>query len=100
MRSSTSGDYHAGAVSRAPSAAPILLALLAFGGGASLLLLSCGAGEAGPGDLNVMVVTLDTTRVDALGAYGQPLPVTPKQPGCKARVRPTPLRPRVLPRPM
>lgn len=27
---------------------------------------------------NVVVVTLDTTRADALGAYGQPLPVTPR----------------------
>ncbi len=51
---------------------------------AALLLLAvavpgCGGAEApGPRDWNVVVVTLDTTRADALGAYGQPLPVTPR----------------------
>ncbi|MDJ0852659.1 MAG: sulfatase-like hydrolase/transferase [Myxococcota bacterium] len=34
--------------------------------------------EPGPRDWNVVVLTLDTTRADALGVYGQPLPVTPR----------------------
>jgi arylsulfatase A-like enzyme len=49
---------------------------------AACLALGCGEGalrEARRSDprLNVVVVTLDTTRADALGSYGQPLEVTP-----------------------
>ena len=50
---------------------------------AACLTLACGVGEeraarlADP-RLNVVVLTLDTTRADALGSYGQPLPVTPR----------------------
>ncbi len=37
--------------------------------------LACG-GEVVP--LSVVIITLDTTRADALGAYGQPLPSSPR----------------------
>jgi len=52
---------------------------------ATLLLLSCLA--CGPAEdpkatstapLNVVVITLDTCRADALGVYGQPLPTSPR----------------------
>ncbi len=37
-----------------------------------------GGGPTGAsGDLNVIVITLDTTRADALGSYGQERPTTP-----------------------
>jgi arylsulfatase A-like enzyme/Flp pilus assembly protein TadD len=42
------------------------------------LLLACGGERGTAGPLDVVVITLDTTRADALGAYGQPLPVTPR----------------------
>lgn len=49
---------------------------------AACLAVGCGEGElreARRSDprLNVVLVTLDTTRADALGTYGQPLEVTP-----------------------
>lgn len=31
-----------------------------------------------PQPANILLITLDTTRADALGAYGQPLPTTPR----------------------
>lgn len=34
---------------------------------------------------NVLLITLDTTRADALGAYGQPLPITPHMDGLAER---------------
>jgi arylsulfatase A-like enzyme/Flp pilus assembly protein TadD len=37
--------------------------------------LACGGGTA---PLNVVVISLDTTRADALGVYGQPLPTSPR----------------------
>ncbi len=45
-----------------------------------LVAAACGCGEGSPGEppTRVVVITLDTTRADALGAYGQPLPVTPR----------------------
>jgi arylsulfatase A-like enzyme/thioredoxin-like negative regulator of GroEL len=62
-------EYHRRAVIRSVST----LCLLAGALGA----LACGP-EAASGPLNVLVVTLDTTRADALGAYGQSLPVSPR----------------------
>ena len=48
---------------------------------ANCLALACGdgerAGRALDPRLNLVVITLDTTRADALGSYGQPLPVSP-----------------------
>ncbi len=45
--------------------------------GTSLLTLpSCGS-EPGPGRPNVLIVTFDTTRTDALGCYGGPPGVSP-----------------------
>jgi arylsulfatase A-like enzyme len=40
-----------------------------------LALLACGPGPQGP---NVLLLTLDTTRVDALSCYGGPLAKTPR----------------------
>lgn len=37
--------------------------------------LGCGGS---PAPTRLVVITLDTTRADAFGAYGQPLPVTPR----------------------
>jgi arylsulfatase A-like enzyme/Flp pilus assembly protein TadD len=37
----------------------------------------CAARPAVPGDLNLLLVTVDTTRADALGCYGSPAAVTP-----------------------
>jgi arylsulfatase A-like enzyme len=72
-------DYHRRAVIR--SVATLCLLAVAFG------WLACGpdgerssdaaASRAG-GPLNVVVFTLDTTRADALGVYGQTLPVSPR----------------------
>jgi arylsulfatase A-like enzyme len=45
---------------------------------AAALLACAEAPEAPPRPLNVVVITLDTTRADALGTYGQSLPVTPR----------------------
>jgi arylsulfatase A-like enzyme/Flp pilus assembly protein TadD len=55
----------------------------------SLLLAACGEGSAPDADaplapLNVVVITLDTTRADALGVYGQKLPVSPRIDGMAA----------------
>ena len=55
----------------------------------SMLLpaLACGAPEepesaaataAAAGPLNIVVITLDTVRADALSAYGQKLPTSPR----------------------
>jgi hypothetical protein len=53
----------------------------------ALCTLACGpdadrspdsSSAAASGPLNVLVVTLDTTRADTLGAYGQSLPVSPR----------------------
>ena len=50
------------------------LALFAAG-----FLSSCGAGSSGSGaGLNVLVITLDTTRFDALGLYGNTHAVSPQ----------------------
>ena len=50
------------------------LALFAAG-----LLSSCGSGSSGSGaGLNVLVITLDTTRSDALGLYGNAHAVSPQ----------------------
>ncbi len=44
----------------------------------SVLLSACGpAEEISDARLNVIVLTLDTVRADALGVYGQKLPTTP-----------------------
>ena len=44
-----------------------------------LLALALGLLACGPEPpLNVVVITLDTTRTDALGAYGQPRPTSPR----------------------
>src|SRR5262245_62610276 len=53
---------------------------MAVGACALLCAAAPGCGEAPPGapPTRVVVITLDTTRADALGAYGQPLPVTPR----------------------
>jgi len=50
---------------RRPAAAGLALAAL---------LAACGGGEA---PLSVVLITLDTTNRDALGCYGQALPLTP-----------------------
>jgi arylsulfatase A-like enzyme len=42
---------------------------------AAATAVGCGGG---PAPARLVVITLDTTRADALGAYGQPLPVTPR----------------------
>jgi arylsulfatase A-like enzyme len=52
------------------------LCVLACGPDAERSSGSSSAAVSGP--LNVLVVTLDTTRADALGAYGQSLPVSPR----------------------
>jgi arylsulfatase A-like enzyme len=59
-----------------PAAAGAILA-------AGCALLGCGDAAQREARLedprrNVLVITLDTTRADALGAYGQPLPATPR----------------------
>ena len=54
---------------RAPYSHPIVAAL------ATLLLLGCARPAAAP--LDVVLITIDTLRADALGAYGQALPVSP-----------------------
>jgi len=41
-----------------------------------LFLVGCRA-DVAPTDWNVLLITLDTVRADALGAYGQPSPTTP-----------------------
>jgi arylsulfatase A-like enzyme/Flp pilus assembly protein TadD len=41
-------------------------------------LAACGGEEEPAAPSRLVVITLDTTRADALGAYGQPLPVTPR----------------------
>ena len=42
-------------------------------------MLACGSEEPTlPRAPNVLVITLDTTRADALGAYGQAQPVSPR----------------------
>ncbi|HXV37138.1 MAG TPA: sulfatase-like hydrolase/transferase [Myxococcota bacterium] len=38
---------------------------------------SAPAEAARPAALNVVLITMDTTRADALGSYGQPRPITP-----------------------
>ena len=58
MRDRTGRDYHARAVQRARLTILVLAALLAC----------AGERDAGPRPLNVVVITLDTTRTDALGA--------------------------------
>ena len=45
---------------------------------AAALAAALAAGCGGPPPLNVLLITLDTTRHDALGAYGQPRPITPE----------------------
>ena len=79
MRSCTGSEYHRRAVIRSVAT----LCLLA----GALCVLACGpdaerssdaSPDAASGPLNVLVVTLDTTRADALGAYGQSLPVSPR----------------------
>ncbi len=66
------------------TAAHLLVSIIGFAG------VGCGVGEdsssAGRGSepeaetalRNVILVTMDTTRADALGAYGQVLPTTPR----------------------
>ena len=53
---------------------------LALGG--ALLATGCGAdsepGTAQVAPRNVVLITLDTVRADALGCYGQPLPTSPR----------------------
>jgi len=52
---------------------PLLLALLVFG-------MACGEGQPEPpaaGRPNILLVTLDTTRRDAVGCYGNPYDPTP-----------------------
>ena len=44
--------------------------------GLALSLAGCGE-SADPGGLNIVVITMDTTRADHLGAYGSPLKLTP-----------------------
>jgi len=53
-------------------------ALWALACGPDAELSSGSSSSAASGPLNVLVVTLDTTRADALGAYGQSLPVSPR----------------------
>jgi len=58
--------------SPAAGSGPPRLALLA------LLALACGGEAARPPRPNLLLVTIDTLRADALGAYGQPLPTSPE----------------------
>ena len=58
------------------AAAPLLVALLLAGAGAALVWLWAGGGPAPlverTADQNVLLVTIDTLRADALGSYGGP----------------------------
>jgi hypothetical protein len=42
----------------------------------ALILVGCTAAEAPPA--GILLVTLDTTRADRLGAWGHPQPTTPR----------------------
>ncbi|MHC4846635.1 MAG: sulfatase, partial [Planctomycetota bacterium] len=52
-----------------PSAVPVVLALI------TLLVAGCSRDASPPG--NLILITLDTTRADALGVYGAPPGITP-----------------------
>jgi arylsulfatase A-like enzyme len=66
------GAANRGARGAARRAAPPGLAFLLAA------LSACGGGGEPEAPSRLVVITLDTTRADALGAYGQPLPVTPR----------------------
>ncbi len=52
---------------------------------ALLAAVATACGPAGPGGKNILVITMDTTRADFLGAYGSDLGVTPVIDGLAAR---------------
>ncbi len=55
---------------------PTFLALAALASAGALSALALGTG-CQPNPPNLLLVTMDTTRIDAIGAYGQSAPVTP-----------------------
>jgi arylsulfatase A-like enzyme len=72
-------EYHRRAVIRSVATLCLLAGLLwALACGSDAERSSGSSAAAASGPLNVLVVTLDTTRADALGAYGQNLPVSPR----------------------
>jgi arylsulfatase A-like enzyme len=63
--------------SRNPCSRTERLAFGALGALGALLLASCGAEPVAPRGPNLLVVTVDTIRVDHTSAYGYSLPTTP-----------------------
>jgi arylsulfatase A-like enzyme len=78
----------AGRVARAGATCALAICAQVLAG-LALLLVACEreaeapaarsapADAARPAALNVVLITMDTTRADALGSYGQPRPITP-----------------------
>lgn len=76
MTRSNRTDCTAAAPGLRTIAGPLLICLLGAGCG-SEPPSSTGASETAAAVENVILITLDTTRADALGAYGQTLPASP-----------------------
>ncbi len=60
-----------------PSLAPLLALAAATCLGVLVAVLGCGTGSSGPRPTDVVLIIVDSLRVDALGTYGNPRPTSP-----------------------